>query len=216
MNFEAARAQMLGQQVRAWEVLDDRVLGVMQATPRELFVPESERELAFADTEIPLGHGQSMLAPKIEGRLLQALRLEPSDEVLEIGTGSGYLTACLARLARHVTSVDIFPDFVASAGARLRQHGIRNVNLSTADGLTLPQSRQFDALAVTGSVPTLTEHFTSMLKPYGRLFVVVGRPPIMEACLITQHPRGHQTRQDLFETVLTPLLNAEQPEPFVL
>ena len=216
MNFETARAQMLGQQVRAWEVLDDRVLAVMQATPREQFVAESERELAFADTEIPLGHGQSMLAPKVEGRLLQALQIEPSDEVLEIGTGSGYLTACLARLARHVTSVDIFPDFVAGADARLREHGIRNVDLSTADGLTLPRTRQFDALAVTGSVPVLTEHFTSMLKPYGRLFIVVGRVPVMEACLIIQHPRGHQTRQDLFETVLTPLLNAEQPEPFVL
>jgi protein-L-isoaspartate(D-aspartate) O-methyltransferase len=216
MNFETARAQMLGQQVRAWEVLDDRVLGVMQATPRELFVPESDRELAFADTEIPLGHGQSMLAPKIEGKLLQALQIEPSDEVLEIGTGSGYLTACLARLARHVTSVDIFPDFVTAAGARLREHGIRNVDLSTADGLTLPKTTQFDALAVTGSVPVMTEHFTSMLKPYGRLFIVVGRLPVMEACLIAQHPRGHQTRQSLFETVLPPLLNAEQPEPFVL
>jgi protein-L-isoaspartate(D-aspartate) O-methyltransferase len=216
MNFETARAQMLGQQVRAWEVLDDRVLGVMQATPRERFVAEHERELAFADTEIPLGHGQSMLTPKVEGRLLQALQIEPSDEVLEIGTGSGYLTACLARLARHVTSVDIFPDFVAGAGARLREHGIRNVDLTTTDGLTLTKTQQFDAIAVTGSVPVLTEHFASMLKPYGRLFIVVGRLPVMEACLITQHPRGHRTRQDLFETVLTPLLNAEQPEPFEL
>jgi protein-L-isoaspartate(D-aspartate) O-methyltransferase len=216
MNFETARAQCLSQQVRAWEVLDDRVLGVMQATPRELFVPDSERELAFADTEIPIGHGQSMLAPKIEGRLLQALQIEQSDEVLEIGTGSGYLTACLARLARRVTSVDIFPDFVAGAGARLHEHGIRNFDLSTADGLKLSEAIQYDVLAVTGSVPAMTEHFTRMLKPYGRLFIVVGRPPVMEACLITQHPRGHQTRQVLFETVLTPLLNAEQPEPFVL
>ena len=216
MNFETARAQCLSQQVRAWEVLDDRVLGVFAATPRELFVPESERELAFADTEIPLGHGQLMMAPKVEGRLLQALQIEPADEVLEIGTGSGYLTACLARLARRVTSIDVFSDFVASAGARVRAQGIRNVDLSTADGLTLPPTRQFDAIAVTGSVPTLTEHFTSMLKPYGRLFIVVGRAPVMEACLITQHPRGHLTRQDLFETVLPPLLNAEQPEPFVL
>ena len=207
---------MLGQQVRAWEVLDDRVLRVMETTPRELFVPESERELAFADAEIPLGAGQVMLAPKVEGRLLQALQIEPSDEILEIGTGSGYLTACLARLGRHVTSVDILADFVADAGGRLRKQGVQNVDLSTADGLTLPHTRQFDVLAVTGSVPTLTEHFTSMLKPYGRLFIVVGRPPVMEACLITQHPRGHRTRQDLFETVLTPLLNAEQPEPFVL
>jgi protein-L-isoaspartate(D-aspartate) O-methyltransferase len=216
MNFETARAQMLGQQVRAWEVLDDRVLGAMRATPRELFVPESERELAFADTEIPLGHGQFMMAPKIEGRLLQALQIEPSHDVLEIGTGSGYLTGCLARLARNVTSADIFPDFVASAAGRLREHGLRNVDLSAADGLMLAHTGQFDAIAVTGSVPSLTEHFVKMLKPYGRLFIVVGRAPVMEACLITQHPRGHRTRHDLFETVLTPLVNAEQPEPFVL
>jgi protein-L-isoaspartate(D-aspartate) O-methyltransferase len=216
MNFDAARAQCLSQQVRAWEVLDDRVLGALQTIRRESFVPASERELAFADTEIPLGHGQSMMAPKLEGRLLQALQIEPSDEVLEIGTGSGYLTACLARLARHVTSVDLFADFVAVALARIREHGVRNVDVSTADGLTLSQTRQYDAIAVTGSMPTLTEHFTAMLKPYGRLFIVVGRPPVMEACVITQHPRGHQTRQDLFETVLTPLVNAERPEPFVL
>ena len=216
MNFEAARAQCLSQQVRAWDVLDARVLGVMEATPRELFVPESDRELAFADTEIPLGHGQFMMAPKVEGRLLQALEIEPSDDVLEIGTGSGYLTTCLARLARHVTSIDVFSDFVAGALGHIREQGVRNVDVSTADGLTLPQTRQFDAIAVTGSVPALTEHFTSMLKPYGRLFIVVGRPPVMEACVITQHPRGHLTRRDLFETLLTPLLNAEQPEPFVL
>jgi protein-L-isoaspartate(D-aspartate) O-methyltransferase len=157
-----------------------------------------------------------MMAPKIEGRLLQALQIEQSDDVLEIGTGSGYLAACLARLARNVTSVDIFPDFIANAAERLREHGIRNVELSAADGLALSHARRFDAIAVTGSVPSLTEHFMKMLKPFGRLFIVVGRAPVMEACLITQHPRGHRTRQDLFETVLTPLLNAEQPEPFVL
>jgi protein-L-isoaspartate(D-aspartate) O-methyltransferase len=216
MNFETARAQMLGQQVRAWEVLDYRVLSAMRVTPRELFVPESDRELAFADVEIPLGHGQFMMAPKIEGRLLQALQIEPIDEVLEIGTGSGYLTACLARLAQRVTSVDIFPDFVSSAAPRLAKLGIGNVEVAAADGLALSYSKRFDAIAVTGSTPTLTTHFINMLKPRGRLFIVVGRAPVMEACLVTLHPRGHWTRQDLFETVLTPLVNAEQPEPFVL
>ena len=115
MNFEVARTQMLGQQLRAWEVLDDRVLRAFAETPRENFVPRDYRDLAFADAEIPLGHGQTMLAPKVEGRILQALQVEPIDEVLVVGTGSGYLTACLARLAKHVTSVDIFPDFVATA-----------------------------------------------------------------------------------------------------
>jgi protein-L-isoaspartate(D-aspartate) O-methyltransferase len=216
MNFEAARTQMLGQQVRAWEVLDDRVLGVMRDTPRELFVPDDYRELAFADTEIPLGHGQSMLAPKVHGRLLQALQIEPMDDVLEIGTGSGYLSACLARLAHRVTSVDIYADFPASAAARLRKLGVHNVDVSEADGLKLSYVNCFDAIAVTGSVPTFTEHFIKMLKPHGRLFLVVGRPPVMAAALFTLQPGGHWTRRDLFETVLTPLVNAEQPEPFEL
>jgi protein-L-isoaspartate(D-aspartate) O-methyltransferase len=216
MNFEAARIQMLGQQVRAWEVLDDRVLGVMRETPRELFVPDEDRELAFADTEIPLGHGQCMLAPKVEGRLLQALQVEPIDDVLEIGTGSGYLTACLARLAHRVTSVDIFPDFVSSAAERLRKLDAHNVDLTAADALGLSYANCFDAIAVTGSVPSLSDHFLNMLKPHGRLFIVIGRAPVMEASLFTMPPGGHWARRDLFETLLTPLVNAEQPEPFVL
>jgi protein-L-isoaspartate(D-aspartate) O-methyltransferase len=157
-----------------------------------------------------------MLPPKIDGRLLQALQLEPSDEVLEVGTGSGYLTACLARLGSHVTSVDIFPDFVASAQARLAALDVRNVDATAADGLTLAFANRFDAIAVTGSVPTLTEHFIRMLKPRGRLFIVVGRAPVMEARLVTMLPGGQWAQADLFETLLMPLLNAEQPEPFLL
>lgn len=216
MNLEAARAQMLGQQIRAWEVLDDRVLRALEQTPRERFVPEDYRDLAFADTEIPLPHGQAMLAPKIEGRLLQALRLEPIDEVLEIGTGTGFLTACLARLARRVQSVDIFPDFVDSARARLAAEGRGNVQLETADATQLELWGRYDAIAVTASLPVLDDAFVRMLKPGGRLFVVIGREPIMEARLITLQPSGDTTSQSLFETVLTPLINAERPEPFVL
>jgi protein-L-isoaspartate(D-aspartate) O-methyltransferase len=216
MNLEAARAQMLGQQIRAWEVLDDRVLGAIAKTPRERFVPKDYRDLAFADTEIPLPHGQAMLAPKIEGRLLQALQVEPSDEVLEVGTGTGYLTACLAQLAERVCSVDIFPEFVASARANLAAVGLSNVELETADAMDLDLPGRFDAVAVTGSVPTLDDRFVRMLKPQGRLFVVVGRAPVMEARLITLLPTGGTTSQSLFETVLSPLINAERPEPFVL
>src|SRR5262245_22685967 len=216
MNFEAARAQMLGQQIRAWEVLDDRVLRALEQTPRERFVPPEYRELAFADTEIPIGHGQSMLAPKIEGRLLQALQIEPIDEVLEIGTGTGFLTACLARLARRVLSVDIFPDFVEVARARLTEDNVHNAEVTTADGLTLELPERFDAIAVTASVPVLDDRFARMLRPQGRLFVVVGRAPVMEARLITRAANGDTISQDLFETVLTPLVNAERPEPFVL
>jgi protein-L-isoaspartate(D-aspartate) O-methyltransferase len=216
MNFDVARTQMLGQQLRAWEVLDDRALRAFSETPRENFVPDEYRDLAFADIEIPLGHGQSMLAPKIEGRILQALQVEPIDEVLVVGTGSGYLTACLARLARHVLSADIFPDFGKSAQARIAACGIRNVELQTADALTLSYPGRFDAIAVTGSVPVLDRHFVDMLRPEGRLFLVVGREPAMEAQLITMQPNGTTTAASLFETVLTPLINAERPEPFVL
>jgi protein-L-isoaspartate(D-aspartate) O-methyltransferase len=216
MNFEVARSQMLGQQLRAWEVLNERVLHAFAETPREHFVPRDYRDLAFADTEIPLGHGQSMLAPKVEGRIAQALQVEPIDDVLVIGTGSGYLTACLAKLAKHVTSVDIFPDFVAAAEAKIAALGIRNVELKVADALGLSYSSRFDAIAVTASIPALDKRFVDMLRPQGRLFIVVGRGPAMEAQLITLQPNGTTTTDSLFETVLAPLINSERPEPFVL
>jgi protein-L-isoaspartate(D-aspartate) O-methyltransferase len=216
MNLEAARTQMLGQQLRAWDVLDDRVLRVLHETPREQFVPTEYRELAFADIEIPLGHGQAMLAPKIEGRVLQALQIEPIDEVLVVGSGSGYLTACAARLAKHATSVDIFSEFVEAARSQLAAHEIRNVDFQSIDALTLSYSNRFDAIAVTASVPELDEHFVRMLRPQGRLFVVVGREPAMEAQLITMRPDGSTTTESLFETVLMPLINAQRLEPFVL
>jgi len=218
MNFEVARTQMLGQQLRAWEVLDDRVLRAFAETPRENFVPREYRDLAFADAEIPLAHEQEMLAPKVEGRIAQALQVEPIDDVLVVGTGSGYLAACLARLAKRVTSVDIFPDFATTAAPRIAACGIHNVELKTADALTLSYRAQFDAIAVTASVPVpaLVDTFVAMLRPQGRLFVVVGREPAMEARLVTLHPNGTAAATGLFETVLTPLINAERPEPFVL
>jgi protein-L-isoaspartate(D-aspartate) O-methyltransferase len=207
---------MLGQQIRAWEVLDDRVLGVLAKLPRERFVPTDYRDLAFADIEIPLGHGQSMLAPKIEGRILQALAIEPMEEVLEVGTGSGFLTACLGRLARQVVSIDIFGEFTAAARDALADETIGNVELLTGDALAMSSDRQFDAIAVTGSVPELDQHFVRMLRPQGRLFIVVGRAPVMEARLLTRRADGQITTESLFETMLTPLINAERPEPFVL
>ncbi len=207
---------MLGQQIRAWEVLDDRVLRALEQTPRERFVPEEYRDLAFADAEIPLAHGQSMLAPMIEGRLLQALQIEPIDDVLEVGTGSGFLAAALARLAQRVVSVDIFPEFIAAARTKLAAENLRNVELRTEDALSLELPGRFDAIAVTGSVPELDDYFVRMLRPMGRLFVVVGRAPVMEARLITLNANGDSTSESLFETVLIPLINAERPEPFVL
>jgi len=216
MNFEAARTQMILQQVRAWEVLNDRVLDVFARVPRELFVPDAYRELAFADVEIPLGHGQAMMTPKVEGRLLQALDLNSLSSVLEIGTGSGFLTACLAALAERVVSLEIFEDLATRARERLASRRIGNVEVKTQDAFTLAAPEQFDAIAVTGSVPRWNEQFVEMLRPGGRLFIVVGRPPVMEARVITRHARGEWTQEDLFETLLSPLLNAEQVEPFSL
>ena len=216
MDFEVARTQMLGQQLRAWEVVDDRVLRSFAETPREDFVPRDYRDLAFADVEIPLGAGQSMLAPKVEGRILQALQVESIDDVLVIGTGSGYLTACLARLAKRVTSVDIFPELISAAGPKIAACGIDNVETKIADALGLSYDARFDAIAVTASTPELDRHFIRMLRPLGRLFIVVGRGPAMEAQLITLQPDGTTTTDSLFETVLAPLINADRPEPFVL
>ena len=216
MNVETACAQMLGQQLRAWEVLDERVLGAIREVGRERYVPHGYRYLAFADTEIPLPHGQRMMVPSVEGRMLQALELCPSDEVLEVGTGSGFVTACLARLARRVVSVDIFAEFTADAAAKLGRDELRNVELRTADALSLGGDGRFDAIAVTGSVPEPDDRFTGLLRPGGRLFVVVGREPVMAATLTTVSGDGEPATESLFETVVAPLVNAARPEPFVL
>jgi len=216
MNFETAREQMLGQQIRAWNVLDESVLAVLKTTPRELFVPESERDLAFADAEIPLPHGQHMMSPKIEARILQELQIEPTDDVLEIGTGSGYLTACLAQLGGHVESIEIFADLSEVAAERIRRRELQNVEYLVGDALSLSRPASFDVIAVTGSAPVLPEQFVQMLRPNGRLFIVVGRDPVMEAKLISMDASGNSTEQSLFETLLTPLINAIRAEPFVL
>ena len=216
MNVETACAQMLGQQLRAWDVLDRRVLDTVREVGRERYVPRGYRELAFADTEIPLAHGQRMMMPSVEGRVLQSLELGPSDDVLEVGTGSGFITACLARLAGRVVSVDIFAEFTAGAAAKFERDDIRNVELRTGDALAFGGDGRFDAIAVTGSVPELEDRFTKLLRPGGRLFVVAGREPVMDAFLITAARDGETTRESLFETVVAPLVNAERPEPFVL
>lgn len=207
---------MLNQQVRAWDVLDERVLETLRETPRELFVPESERDLAFADTEVPLAHGQSMMAPKIEARLLQELAIEPTDSALEIGTGSGYLSACLGRLAERLVSLEIFADLSDIAADRLDQVGVRNVVLKDEDATQARFDSRFDVIAITASLPELSERFIQLLNPEGRLFVVVGRPPVMQAVLVRKHADGSWTEKSLFETMLTPMINADVREPFVL
>lgn len=214
-EIEQARFNMIEQQVRPWDVLDQHVLDTMKTIPREHFVPERYRSLAFADTNIPLGHEQVMMAPKLEGRLLQALALAPGDRILEIGTGSGYLTACLAKLAGRVHSVDIHADFVEQARSKLAQHGIANVTLEVADAASgWSSSDGFDAIAVTGSLPVLHQGFHHALKPGGRLFVIAGKPPIMQALLITRVREQEWNQESLFETALPALVNAPQPEAF--
>ena len=215
MDVEFARRQMIEQQVRAWRVLDDRVLGVMAQVRRELFVPPQLRELAFADTSIPLGHGQTMFAPKVEGRVLQALELDEADEVLEVGTGSGYLAACLARLAGRVRSVEIFPDLSAHALENLRASGVGGVTVETLDAMTLADKNRYDAIAVTGSLPVYDDGFQRMLKVGGRLFVVIGEAPVMDAVLVRRVSADQWVRESLFETVVEPLINAPQPSRFL-
>jgi protein-L-isoaspartate(D-aspartate) O-methyltransferase len=215
-EIEQARFNMIEQQIRPWDVLDQQVLDTMNAIPREHFVPERYRSLAFADTSIPLGHGQVMMAPKLEGRLLQALAITPTDRILEIGTGSGYLTACLASLGQHVTSFDIMPDFTAAAGDALQSREIDNVSLNTADVASgIDSDERFDAIAVTGSLPLLQQQFHDNLSIGGRLFVIVGELPIMEACLITRVDEHNWSRESLLETCIPPLLNANTTQEFI-
>jgi protein-L-isoaspartate(D-aspartate) O-methyltransferase len=215
-EIEQARFNMIEQQVRTWDVLDQQVLDTMKTIPREHFVPERYRSLAFADTNIPLGHEQVMMAPKLEGRLLQALAIAPDDRILEIGTGSGYLTACLATLGKHVTSFDIMPDFTAAAGEILLQEKIGNVSLHTADVANgIGSDERYDAIAVTGSLPVLRQQFHNNLAIGGRLFIITGELPIMEACLITRVDELNWSRESLLETCIPPLLNAARAQDFI-
>jgi protein-L-isoaspartate(D-aspartate) O-methyltransferase len=215
MDVEAARRQMVDQQVRTWEVLDDRALVTLESVKREHFVPDAYRDLAFADAEIPLGHGEVMLAPKIEGRILQALQVQPNDSVLDVGTGSGFLAACFGRLAARVRSLDIYPDLVERAQANLLRAASNNVVAEHADACQLSEENRYDAIAVTGSLAVYDERFQRALKIGGRLFVVVGQAPIMEAWKVTRTGEREWVRTSLFETVMRPLLNAPRPSAFV-
>jgi protein-L-isoaspartate(D-aspartate) O-methyltransferase len=214
MNTDFARQQMIDQQVRAWSVLDVNVLAALKAVPREQFVPAVLKTLAFADTEIPLGHGQRMMTPTIEGRLLQALLLAPGDNVLEIGTGSGFLTAVLAKLSAKVTSIDIYDDFLDTAKCRLDDCGTENVELLNMDGTKSLPDGTFDAIAVTGSMQVLDQKLKNALSPGGRLFVVLGDAPAMTATRITRIDANEWRSDTLFETDLPPLVNGALPPQF--
>ena len=213
MDFETARFNMVEQQVRPWEVLDQAVLDRLAAVPRERFVPEDYRRLAYADTRIPLGEGDVMMPPREEGRLLQALALTARDHVLEVGTGSGYLAALAAGLSRRVTTVEISPE--RKARARETLAGFDNVEVIEGDAVRgWAAAAPYDAIAVTGSLPELDDAFLRQLKPGGRLFVVVGEPPAMEARLLTRTGAHDWATESLFETVLPPLAGARRPNRF--
>lgn len=214
MNTDFARQQMIEQQVRAWDVLDSTVLRNLKEIPRELFVPDGYEALAFADTEIPIGHDQMMMTPTIEGRVLQALQLGGDERVLEIGTGSGFLTACLARLAGHVSSIDIHEDFLETAARRLDDCDIANIELANMDGTRSLPAGTFDAIAVTGSMQTFDTRLVEALNPGGRLFVVLGDAPAMAAKRITRTGDHDWHDETLFETTLGPLVNGALPPQF--
>jgi protein-L-isoaspartate(D-aspartate) O-methyltransferase len=215
LDTERARFNMIEQQIRTWEVLDDRVLETVARTPREDFVPQRYRALAFSDISIPLDHGQAMMQPKLEARLLQSLVIAPDDSVLEIGTGSGYLTACLAQLADRVRSLDLFEDFIEQAGNKLEEHGIGNVSFEQCDAASGYESdARYDVIAVTGSLPVLHRGYHGLLKPGGRLFMIVGKPPVMEALLITRVNDQQWREESLFETSVPALVNAPQAASF--
>ena len=213
IDYSHARELMVEQQIRPWDVLEIRVLDVLARLPREAFVAESHKALAYADIELPLGFGQKMMKPVIEGRTLQALDLQPGEEVLEIGTGSGYLSACMGELARKVLSLEIQPELAATARARLDAAGLgNNVRIETADALHWETERRFDAICVTAAVDTIPSRFTQWLRPGGRLFVIRGQSPVMEAVLV----KADGTTESLFETDIDYLRGAAPAPQFQL
>lgn len=213
--MNASREQMIEQQVRAWHVLDERVLAVLRAVPRELFVPLEQQFLAFADSEVPLPKRQHMLRPSVVGRILQALDLNGSDRVLEVGSGSGYVTACLAASAKHVRSVELFPELADIARRNLGSTDVQNAEIITADVTAMEIADRFSAIVFTASLPLYDPRFQQQLEIGGRMFVVVGESPVMEARLVRRVTADEWSQQSLFETVMDPLINARRPDEFV-
>jgi protein-L-isoaspartate(D-aspartate) O-methyltransferase len=215
MDTLAARQQMVDQQIRTWEVLDPRVLDAILAVPREAFVPPQYRELAFADAPIPIGFGQSMLAPKLQGRILQALAAGAGDSTLEIGSGTGYLAACLSLMSASTRSIDIHAGLVELCRVNLRVVPQARVEFEVRDAFSDAPLGEYDVVAVTGSLPAYDTRFERALRVGGRLFAVVGAAPAMEAVLVRRVDREEWIRESLFETVIEPLVNAAAAEKFV-
>lgn len=221
MNLEKARFNMIEQQVRPCSVLDQTVLETMGTIPRDAFVPESLISLAYADIEVPLAHGEAMMFPRIEGRMLQELELDIDDECLEVGTGSAFVTACMATMSKHVHSIDIYDDFLEAAGEKLAQQNIANVLLENKDALksfsvdagNQEPVKKYDAIAVTGSLPEYLPVFEQLLKPGGRLFIIVGFDETMHAMKVVRD-NNKFIRTSLFETKLKPLVGVQEKSGF--
>jgi len=214
MNLEQARFNMIEQQVRPWSVLDTTVLQTMSDIPRDIFVPESLVSMAYADIEIPIGHDETMMFPRVEGRMLQELEIGIDDECLEIGTGSGFVTACMATMANHVDSIDIHDDFLESAAQKFEKVNISNIQLTNQDALSMKNtSKQYDAIAVTSSLPEYTPIFEKLLKPNGRLFIIVGSNETMHALKIVRKDAAF-IRQSLFETKLKKMVGTKEITKF--
>src|SRR6056297_780725 len=215
VNFEEARKQMVGQQIRGWDVLDPDVVDVMSRLPREHFVPEQYRNLAYADSEIPIGHGQIMLRPSVQGRILQAAQVQRGERVLEIGTGTGYLSACLAALGGEVRSLEFHEDLANTAKKSLGAIGTENVEVAREDAHTLePHGAGYDAIIVTGSLPAADRSFMQRLAHGGRLVWFLGQAPVMRAELVTCVENDDWRREGLFETVVPPLIGAASVHRF--
>jgi protein-L-isoaspartate(D-aspartate) O-methyltransferase len=214
MNTDFPRRQMIEQQIRTWDVFDASVLNAFGRVERDRFVPVAWRNVAYADTEIPLPHGQVMLRPSIVGRLLQALEIQSGDNVLDVGTGTGYLAACLAQVARKVTSIDLFDDFVALAMNNLADADVKKVSVKCMDVTQELPAGQFDAIAVTGSVAELDRRWVTALKPGGRLFIVVGNSPAKSAMLLKRRPDDTLETTELFETDIPALVTRSKPATF--
>lgn len=216
MNTEQARFNMVEQQIRTWEVLDQKVLDLLMSLKREEFVPRASRALAFADLEIPIGFGEVMLSPKVEARILQEVAPRPGESVLEVGTGSGYMAALLGSLAKHVVSVEMRPELKQMGETNLRAQGFTNVTVELGDAARgWAAHAPYDVIVVSGSTPMLPDSVLAQLKPGGRLFAIVGDAPVMEAQLITCADAGSYRMVNLFETCAPPLINAAQPERFI-
>ncbi len=219
MDVEQARFNMIEQQIRPWGVLDTGVLKVIEQTPRELFVPDQYRKLAFSDLEVPLPNGQFMMTPKLEARMLQALQIKPDDRILEIGTGSGFVTACLARQGIHVDTIEWFEILANQAQRNMEQLGIENVRFIQADALALSDAqdvKRYDIIAVTASMPVYQDVFEKLLVEGGRMFVVTGKAPVMQAQLLTRADAQELHCLTLLETSLSPLIGFDEPQAFQL